>query len=157
MPCRNAVTVSKGEGEVYLKGDEMRKDFDLALSEGRRLYEIFYGPLPYGCLVYHVNGNIWDNDPSNLIAIPIGYYRSIQASGCKPSRATIEFVRRRYGYATSKRVTRKSIRRAMDRELLRSAKREALRNYPKHKRIRSTARQWPVDPNWRPKSNQDMP
>jgi hypothetical protein len=49
----------------------------MATGEHLRVYKQYYGPVPAGCEVHHVNGDHANNHPLNLAAIPLWQHYNV--------------------------------------------------------------------------------
>lgn len=110
------------------------------MMEAWETYVRAFGSVPKGWIVYHVNGDITDNAPANLVAIPPVVYNAIRLCKVKPTRGQLSDVARRYGRLKASEGSRDIRQRIADRLLIQSALREALRHYPKHKRLRTVGK-----------------
>lgn len=84
----------RADGYVYVKvSDEAYSDAEYGRAEAARLrtarwrlrsrvnYEAAYGPVPEGCYVFHADGDRTNDDPENLVAVPLRLRATITKLG----------------------------------------------------------------------------
>ena len=71
------------QGYVYIKiKNEARKN-DNYISEARYVYEKHYGEIPKGYWIYHLDGNVSNNNIDNLMALDRKIVASLNITGLK--------------------------------------------------------------------------
>lgn len=104
----------------------------------REEYREYYGRIPFGYVIHHINGNHNDNAKHNLIALPVVVHNGVHKAGFKnlPKRGLLNALAKRYANTKDNEMTRRRIAREVEidrfhREMLRDI---ALRLTSKHRR-----------------------
>lgn len=71
------------QGYVFIKVKNKACKTDNYISEARYVYEKYYGEIPKGYWVYHLDGNVSNNSIDNLIALERGIVASLNITGLK--------------------------------------------------------------------------
>ena len=71
------------QGYVYIKVKNEACKNDNYMSEARYVYEKYYGQIPKGYWIYHLDGNVSNNSIDNLIALERGIVASLNITGLK--------------------------------------------------------------------------
>lgn len=71
------------QGYVYIKVKNESRKNDNYVSEARYVYEKHYGEIPKGYWVYHLDGNVSNNNIDNLIALDRKIVASLNITGLK--------------------------------------------------------------------------
>ena len=71
------------QGYIFIKVKNEACEKDNYVSEARYVYEKYYGKIPKGYWVYHLDGNVSNNNIDNLIALERSIVASLNITGLK--------------------------------------------------------------------------